>query len=947
MHQEQPPGRRKGWLIAAAVLGFLVAGGVAVAFGGVWYIEKTALEKIDRLAKRAGLDIAVNTIVIEPGSNVEVRGVTVHDPEDGALMASVDRVVTNLTFDDLRDGKRRPTKVLLMGLRADFTQPERFVAALKRFRGKPRPPAEQRKTAAALELDLADAVVTVIDPLSHEPIEITALSARLLTGATDGRLRLAGQAIAMGSRVTVDAWLDPAGKRHEGGVSFEPRLVLREVMTAVVKIGGIYVRYPQSARVRDVTVIVEEAGAGLQASHVTLTADKPGPDFATGPMTATLHKVVAGAAGNRVEAATIQADVGPGPIDRLARRLTRVALEQLVLDAPQLYLAMQARRVAVDMDGVIPTAPLTLVKEVQITETDISWVLPPKEKALSIPYYREIQAFLLGRDVPVRGGGPAVEPPPGTAAPEPEPVARIASILDTVRPNVRVDDGTLALLIGDDPEPAIVVQNLHAALLPGESGGAATAKARGQLQETATGEHGSFAVELITRDDGGLERAKVKLSGRKLAHHLARLSSSIRLSERSSLSVDLDVTPHPATRGLSATGTVSLKDMGFLAPRIHGTAVDGLAITADLTADLDPEKDKLTLDMPRILVDGKATLRMAATIERLDGRLPKLDVRLKLPRQDCHKVLSAIPQDMVPRLRGLQLDGMVEAHLNFSVDLLDPRTYTHDVDVDLRKCRGVAYGEADVSRLKRRFVHEVVEKGEPSGVTVGPGTSHYRALNRIPRHIRMGALWTEDQRFYKHSGFVPGLIKRAIIMNLEGGRYRYGGSSITQQLVKNLFLSREKTLSRKLEEAILVWQVERTLTKNRILELYLNCIEYGPQIYGISNAAQAYFGKAVGDLNPLEGAFLMGLKPYPWAGWQQYQRGYVKPWWHKRLRKILQGLHKRGWITEQELAESSSWDPVFKTSTHSYHKPAAPRAQPDGDDGAPPPTPNAAPVWLE
>jgi membrane peptidoglycan carboxypeptidase len=285
----------------------------------------------------------------------------------------------------------------------------------------------------------------------------------------------------------------------------------------------------------------------------------------------------------------------------------------------------------------------------------------------------------------------------------------------------------------------------------------------------------------------------------------------------------------------------------------------------------------------------------------------------------------------------------MEAHLNVELDLLEPRTYAQDIEVDLEDCRAVRYGSADVPRLLNRFVHDVQERGVSIDVAVGPGTWHYRPLSRIPRHIRMGALWTEDQRFYQHSGFQPSLIRRAVIMNLEGGRYIYGGSTITQQLVKNLFLSREKTLSRKLEEAILVWLVESNIPKNRILELYLNCIEYGPRIYGIENAARAYFGKHVEELNALEGAFLMGLKPYPASGWRQYERGYVKPWWHRRLRKILEGMARRGWITQEELVASSSWDPVFVTSVHTQRQPRPRTLSPsdeNNDDGAFPPTPN-------
>ncbi|MBT9559099.1 MAG: transglycosylase domain-containing protein [Myxococcales bacterium] len=308
-----------------------------------------------------------------------------------------------------------------------------------------------------------------------------------------------------------------------------------------------------------------------------------------------------------------------------------------------------------------------------------------------------------------------------------------------------------------------------------------------------------------------------------------------------------------------------------------------------------------------------------------------------MPRQDCDHIIAAIPKVMAPRLDGLVLDGSAEGHIHVSVDLEQPRTYEQDLDIDMRSCRPTEFGNADVPRLNSGFVQEVVEKGLPIGVTVGPGTWHYRTLDRVPKYVQLGALWTEDHSFYQHAGFRPPLIRRAVIMNLEGGRYVYGGSTITQQLVKNLFLSREKTLTRKLEEAVIVWLVERTLTKDRILELYLNCIEYGPSIYGIENAARAYFGRHVEELEPLEMAFLMGLKPYPWAGWDQFERGFVKPWWHRRISKILIGMERSGWISAEQLAaaQAAGWEPTFLTSAHRPR--VAPRSEPPagGDDELP------------
>ena len=119
-----------------------------------------------------------------------------------------------------------------------------------------------------------------------------------------------------------------------------------------------------------------------------------------------------------------------------------------------------------------------------------------------------------------------------------------------------------------------------------------------------------------------------------------------------------------------------------------------------------------------------------------------------------------------------------------------------------------------------------------------------------------------------------------------------------------------------MEEAVLVWLIERSVTKDRILELYLNCIEYGPEIYGIQKASRRYFGKSASRLTPLEGAFLMGLKPSPPSGWHQLRRGRVSARWRRKLGRILKGMAHRDWLSQRAFEAARPYDPVFITSTH-------------------------------
>lgn len=135
-------------------------------------------------------------------------------------------------------------------------------------------------------------------------------------------------------------------------------------------------------------------------------------------------------------------------------------------------------------------------------------------------------------------------------------------------------------------------------------------------------------------------------------------------------------------------------------------------------------------------------------------------------------------------------------------------------------------------------------------------------LTDIPESVKLATLAAEDAEFYSHPGFSIKGISRAIVQDLGNGKIQ-GGSTITQQLVKNTLLSPERTIVRKIREIILSIQIETIYTKDQILEMYLNEVSYGGTAYGIEEASNSYFGKSVGDLSLAEAAFLAGLPKSP------------------------------------------------------------------------------------
>ena len=217
----------------------------------------------------------------------------------------------------------------------------------------------------------------------------------------------------------------------------------------------------------------------------------------------------------------------------------------------------------------------------------------------------------------------------------------------------------------------------------------------------------------------------------------------------------------------------------------------------------------------------------------------------------------------------------------------------------------LASGElaAQVDRLRRPFPHTFPpreEGGEPLVRTIGPEEPSYVPLEKVSKHLVSAVVSTEDAGFFTHSGFEVSELKEAMLENLREGEGR-GGSTITQQLAKNLFLSGERTFSRKLKEAIIAWRLESDLPKERILEIYLNIAEWGPGLYGIHDAADHYFSRRPSVLKPEEAAFLASLLPAPRRYHRYYHSGRgLTPNRHERVQEILRTMHRMGRLNARD-----------------------------------------------
>lgn len=215
-----------------------------------------------------------------------------------------------------------------------------------------------------------------------------------------------------------------------------------------------------------------------------------------------------------------------------------------------------------------------------------------------------------------------------------------------------------------------------------------------------------------------------------------------------------------------------------------------------------------------------------------------------------------------------------------------------------------------VDSLKDRKMNMTIRvrdwKGNFHPFTVGPKNRYWTASASIPPEMKWAVILAEDARFYKHEGIDVNAIKNAIRYDLEKKSFARGASTITQQTAKNLFLSREKSLNRKIKEVILAYRMEEKLTKGRILELYLNVVELGPMVYGIGHGARYYFGKPASALTPRECAFLAAMLPGPRVAYNPYRNmGKVV----RRSGMILKLMRRKGVLSVGEYRAALAQSP--------------------------------------
>jgi monofunctional glycosyltransferase len=207
----------------------------------------------------------------------------------------------------------------------------------------------------------------------------------------------------------------------------------------------------------------------------------------------------------------------------------------------------------------------------------------------------------------------------------------------------------------------------------------------------------------------------------------------------------------------------------------------------------------------------------------------------------------------------------------------------------------------DFSKLKESVEVPIrLANGDKAIRLMGPKTPHWTPLSAISEWLPRAVVSSEDGTFYSHKGIDVFEMQEALKKDLKEGRFARGASTITQQVLKNVYLSHYPKLFRKLKEIAWAGKLEAALTKPQILAFYLNMAEWGPGIYGVGDASRHYFATSPASLSPKQSAFLAMLLPSPRRYHAYFRQKQLTQWAEKRVDRILQVMMKLGQLPEDQ-----------------------------------------------
>jgi hypothetical protein len=286
---------------------------------------------------------------------------------------------------------------------------------------------------------------------------------------------------------------------------------------------------------------------------------------------------------------------------------------------------------------------------------------------------------------------------------------------------------------------------------------------------------------------------------------------------------------------------------------------------------------------------------------------PKLKVKIEAGDQKASDLFESIPKGLFTTLDGIKVRGTTQFDFLFNIDFAQPDSLEFYAKLKPIDFSILSMGKEDFRMLNDTFSYIIIRCDSiKKSIILDSKNIKFRSLEQISPYVRNAVITAEDGGFYNHKGFDLEGFRYALLHNIKQQKLYRGGSTITMQLVKNLYLNRNKNLLRKAEEAIIVWLIEtqKLVEKDRILEVYLNIIDWGPNINGIFEASEFYFNKDPKDLKLNEAIFLASIIPRPNSYMHNFDSlGNLKTHMESYFSFIAGKMYERGLITEEDYSE--------------------------------------------
>ncbi len=243
-----------------------------------------------------------------------------------------------------------------------------------------------------------------------------------------------------------------------------------------------------------------------------------------------------------------------------------------------------------------------------------------------------------------------------------------------------------------------------------------------------------------------------------------------------------------------------------------------------------------------------------------------LAIDIKAPWCNAQQMFNALPHGLFYNLDNMKVTGELAYQLHFYIDIDHPNLIELSSSMPRKGFKILAYGNTNFNDINNDFLLPVYQNNQLQRVlAVSASNPYFTNYENLPQKVVASVLTAEDGSFMYNSGLNIDAFRKSITDNVKAKRFKRGGSTITMQLVKNVYLNKNKTISRKLEEMLIVWLLEtqHIVSKQRLLEIYFNVIEWGPNVYGIAEAAEFYFQKKPQELTWDEAIYLASIVPSP------------------------------------------------------------------------------------